>query len=114
MTDNDKQHKNTVQWPAILKLHGADELIHIQTHGAWISGLHLQVTHLTGDDYLIDSSGQRFDLPQTRNGNFNANGDRLSLQQVIQLVRMHAAQDGACCVSKLHANSIEEAIGMIA
>lgn len=114
MANSNKQHKNAVQWPAILKLHGADELIHIQDHEAWISDLHLQATHLTGDDYLIDTSGQRFDLPKARDGKFSASGDRLSLQQVIQLVRMHAAQDGACCVSKLHANSIEEAIGMIA
>ena len=102
-----------IQWPAILKLHGVDELIYLQGHAAWLSDRHLQSMHLTADDYLIDSVGQCFHLTRNGDGGFMANGEQLNLRQVLQLVRMHVAQDGACCVSKLQADSIAAIIAML-
>jgi len=117
MTEKNQTTELEVQWPAILKLHGTDELIYLQDHAAWLSDSHLQAMHLTAGDILIDSDGlcfkAGFHIAQNRNGGFMATGEHLNLQQVIQLVRMHAAQDGACCVAKLHASSIAEAIAML-
>ncbi len=113
MTDQTQATDFDVQWPAILKLHGADELIYLQDHAAWLSGGHLQAMHLTAEDTLIDSAGLCFHIAKNKSERFMATGERLNLPQVTQLVRMHAAQDGACCVAKLHANSIAEAIAML-
>lgn len=117
VTDQTQATRPEVQWPAVLKLHGADELIYLQNHAAWLSDGHLQTMHLTASDILIDSAGlcfkAGFHITQNRNGGFIATGERLDLQQVIQLVRMHAAQDGTCCVAKLHASSIGDAITML-
>lgn len=113
MSDQTQATDLNVQWPAILKLHGADELIYLQDHAAWLSDGHLQAMHLTADDNLIDSAGLCFQVAKNRNERLIATGERLGLSQIIQLVRMHAAQDGACCVAKLHANSIADAIAML-
>jgi hypothetical protein len=97
----------------MIKLHGTDELIYLQDHATWLSDGHVQAMHLTADDMLIDSAGLCFQIAKNRNERFMATGECLNLPQVIQLVRMHAAQDGACCVAKLNANSIADAIAML-
>ncbi len=113
MTDQTRTSRVEVKWPAMIKLHGADELIYLQDHAAWLSDDNVQAMHLTADDILIDSAGLCFQLAKNRNESFMATGECLNLPQVTQLVRMHAAQDGACCVAKLHASSIADAIAML-
>ena len=47
-------------------------------------------------------------------GELEASGKVISLEKAIQLIRLHASQDGACCVSKFGANSFKEAFDIIA
>jgi hypothetical protein len=107
----ERAHAPDVQWPAILKLHGAVELIPLLNPERWGCDPHLQAMQMTADDCLIDSSGRSFRIGP--GGTFIASGHRFGLSEVLQLVRMHAAQDGACCVAKLNARSIADAIAMI-
>lgn len=100
-----------IRWPTVLKLHGADELTYLQDTESWRRDPHLQATQLTAEDCLIDSTGRGFRIGTT--GAFIASGRQFGLAEVLQLVRRHAAQDGACCVAKLDAPSIPEAIAMV-
>ena len=40
-------------------------------------------------------------------------GDTMSLEQVLGLVKAHTAQTGACCVAKLYAPTIKDALEML-
>ncbi len=101
-----------VQWPCVLKFAGSDELQFVGSAGQWTGSADFQHVRYADDDWLIDSSGQVFGaLDETLSG--LAIVDRLSLEQVVQLVRHHASVCGECCVSKMGAPSIEASIRLV-
>lgn len=104
-----------IHWPAILCFHGDADLVYVPDQAAWETDPHLQGQPYHPEDRLIDSSGNSFVLE--RNGAkliLQPASITISLDEVLELVRRHAAQDGACCVAKLSAASIAEAIAMVA
>lgn len=102
--------------PACVRFHGDDELHFIGTQDAWRQDVQLSRGQIHPDDRLIDADGYLYTLERDADGHLGCRRapGRLSLPEVLQLVRRHAAQDGACCVAKLSAASIAEAIAMLA
>jgi len=107
--------EQTIIWPAILKCSGDDELIYIASEEKWHDeeGLHLARYHET--DVLIDSSGAVFSLLSKQGKHINPEflDKRMSLEDVLELVKAHAAQQASCCVAKLFAPTIHEALTIV-
>lgn len=102
--------------PAFIKFHGDDELHFIGSQNAWKEDAQLIQTRFHPDDMLVDANGNQFSLQRELDDHVRCTpiAGSLSLEEVLQLVRRHAAQDGACCVAKLSAGSIAEAIALLA
>lgn len=100
----------TVQWPAILKLHADDELIYIADAEQFTNDGALCQMHVQAKDMLIDSLGAVYRIQNRQELELYATAASLSLNEVEDLLRRHLANHGTCCVSKFHASSIHEAI----
>ncbi|MBF9002456.1 DUF4144 family protein [Vibrio nitrifigilis] len=98
-----------INWPAMIKLAGDDELLMVSNSKQLEQQLH--ALKLTDDDYLIDSKGCCFDL---RDGLDKADTiKQLTLDEVNLLIQSHSANEGGVCVSKTWFPSIESAIRSI-
>ncbi len=100
----------SVQWPAIIKLHADDELMYVADAERFFSDHALQQIQLMEQDRLIDSSGAVYHINKASTLTLIPAGISLSLDQIDVLLRRHLSNRGACCVSKLHSNSISDAI----
>ena len=101
--------------PAFIQFHGDDELCFIASQDRLDESSHFGQTPFHPADRLVDAEGHLFSLHRDAEGHLRCarlQGQQ-SLEEVLQLVRRHAAQDGACCVAKLSAASIAEAIALI-
>ncbi|WP_225907124.1 DUF4144 domain-containing protein [Methyloradius palustris] len=96
--------------------HGQAELALIADQSTWESGEYLQAIRYHASDALIDAEGSLYQILNTANGEVSLQrlNKKASLQAVIEMVRAHAAELGACCVAKFSATSIQEAISSIA
>lgn len=105
-----------ITWPAILKHSDDDELIYISSQSAWNNDADLHTVDYNEADFLIDLSGKMFRLTSKENQRVvpEDSGDKMELEQVLGLVKAHAAQKGSCCVAKLYAPSIAEAFKIVA
>ena len=103
-------------WPAIIK-HSTDaELSYICDQSTWDNDADLHHFGFDVSDYLIDSTGRLFDLTR-REATFvtpEASGKSMTLDEVLDIVRAHAAQKGSCCVAKIYAPTIAEAFKIVA
>jgi hypothetical protein len=101
-----------IQWPAIIKLQADDELIFVPDADAvqFASDVALQLMHVQAQDMLIDSSGAVYHISNRPALELAPTGVMLSLDQMEDLLRLHLSNNGTCCVSKFHANSIREAL----
>lgn len=101
-----------IAWPAILHFSGDHELMFIASQTEWDADTCVHGGHYESNDRLIDSLGMIYSLNQ-RNNNFltpQPTGRAASLAEIIALVKAHLSEQGSCCVSKLFAASITEAI----
>lgn len=103
-----------IHWPAIIKLHGDHELIFVLSQQEWDNDPEIRATKFQSADRLYDAQGREFMIHQPYLGELEASGLTISIDEAIQLIRLHASQDGACCVSKFGANLFEEAFNIIA
>lgn len=101
---------HSVKWPAIIKLHADDELIYIADAEQYVNDDGLRHLHVQSSDILIDSLGAVYSIQNLPEQELYATGSSLSLNEVIELMRLHLANHGTCCVAKFHAHSIREAI----
>lgn len=106
------QQPSSVAWPAIVKYAGAAELTYVASQTIWDADAHLHGARYEQGDVLIDSNGGIYAF---LNGPKHlatpiATGQSARLEEVLDMVRAHAAQAGACCVAKFYAASIREAI----
>ena len=108
-----------ISWPAILHYPGQDELDYIASANAWENEQQLHTLSFQTAGRLIDSHGRVFNLPDME---YQAGGSGLApspsqetatLEQVIELVRAHAAQSASCCIAKISAPSIATAIRLV-
>lgn len=96
---------DSIHWPAILQHPGADELEYLadqQTLTAWQGRSTVTLIDSLGASYALTPK-----LALSRQGN-------LSLQEILTLVRAHAAQQGICCTPKIGAANIADAIKLLA
>lgn len=102
-------------WPAILKYKGEHELAYIPSQSDWDSDADLHVFAYEIDDQLIDSQGFIYSLNCRKNNLVvpEQTNRSLSLPEVSGLIKAHLSELGSCCVSKLFAPSIKEAIAMM-
>lgn len=99
-----------IKWPAIIKLDGDDELIHVADADQFIDDSALQQTHFREQDTLIDSSGSVYRINNTNLLSITPTNEWITLEQIEELLQLHLSNHGTCCVAKFHANSIHEAI----
>lgn len=102
-------------WPAVIRYCGSDELTCVTNQDAWESDHDLHAGRYHPDDVLIDARGVQYAL-STRTGDTNLpklTGETCTLAEIVAFVRAHVAQTGTCCVSKLYAASIPEAIALL-
>jgi hypothetical protein len=104
-----------VNWPGIIKHSDDDELVYVVGQSEWDNDEDLHYTEYDESDYLIDSSGNIYTLTKRSNKCVQpeANGDSMSLKDILGLVKAHAAQKGSCCVSKLYAPTISDAFKIV-
>lgn len=100
----------TIDWPSIIKLYADDELIFVRDVNAFENDETLRQTRLQKEDNLIDASGRVYRLSYTGSLTLIPTADRMSLDEVVELLRLHLSNHGSCCVAKFDANSIREAI----
>ena len=105
-----------VSWPAIIKHSDDPELIYVSNQIEWDNDVELHYFEYDDTDFLLDSSGKIYTLQEIKNSLIKPvpNGDSKSLQEILGLVKAHAAQQGSCCVAKLYAPSILEALKIVA
>lgn len=109
-----------IQWPAIIKHDGEDELIYVSSLSEWQRDEEMLLYIFTERDILIDSSGQVFSLTDVQQ-NIADNNDILdnkclatvNADNIMELVRAHAAIIGSCCIEKMHARSAIQAIKLV-
>jgi hypothetical protein len=99
-------------WPAVIR-HGEDpELSFIADQSAWLE--YTSHEDPGTDDSVIDSSGHRYEIIRN-GGEFRLQADgSVTLTELLGLVKAHAAASGSCCVAKLYAPTIEEALKIVA
>lgn len=101
-----------IEWPAVIKLQGDDELIFIASQQAWESSDERQQAFFSDDDCLVDSQGKvyRFSLAPNQSVMLRATDEYLDTEQLILLVKAHMSLIKACCVAKFYAENVAEAI----
>jgi len=100
-----------ISWPAIMVLGDDPELVYVHNQADWGNRTDLHVANSIEADLLIDSLGKVFELTSRDEHKvvLRPTGQIKSLEEILGLVKAHAASSGACCVAKLYAPSIEEA-----
>ena len=109
------RHADSIRWPAILHYAGSAELCLIRSAAEWAADAQLHGAHYHPEDRLIDVAGRSYSLQQRDSEGIAPafDGRTLTLQEILPLIRHHAAEDGACCVAKLSAESIAEAFRLL-
>jgi len=107
--------QDPIDWPAIVAHADAAELLYVHDRSAWDGDADLHAADYHASDCLIDASGRVFALTRRQAARVvpEATGAARSLHQVLGLVKAHAAQAGSCCVAKLYAPSIREALAIV-
>jgi hypothetical protein len=104
-----------VVWPAVLKYRGDHELTFVLDQSVWNSDTDLHFFGYDSDDILIDSEGSIFAL-SNRNSHvitLEQSERKIELESMLELIKAHESQLGACCASKLSFQSIAQAIMVI-
>ncbi|MCB5184955.1 DUF4144 domain-containing protein [Methylobacillus gramineus] len=99
-------HDDTIHWPAIIQHAGDDELDYIADQQSWNAWPPSQ-----GDARFIDSAGRVYVITGPRQ--LKLKNTRLSLNEILTLVRAHAMLEGLCCTTKIGAANIQDAISLI-
>lgn len=102
-------------WPAFIKHGGDAELDYINDQATWDRDADLHASAYDASDSLIDSTGAVFSLVSRPDGKVGPRptGEKMTLEQVLGMVKAHAAQADSCCVAKLFAPTIPDAMAMI-
>ncbi|MEN8712467.1 MAG: DUF4144 family protein [Arenicellales bacterium] len=103
-------------WPGIIKYSSDAELTYVCDQAAWDNDTDLHHFDFDVSDYLIDSTGNLFSLTR-REGKLvkpEPSGRSMTLDDILDIVRAHAAQKGSCCIAKIYAPTIEEAFKIVA
>ena len=105
-----------INWPAIIKYNGDDELGYVANESEWSNDADLSLITYDDNDVLIDNNGHIYHLNIMENGVVYPRSTKtaISLSQLIQLVKRHAVLQGECCIEKIVFKNISEGIQLIA
>lgn len=97
-----------MNYPAIFKFAGQDELIYIASQSSFEQHYQLQQPYFTPDDLLIDATGRAYLLHQLRQHNnfLPAQFRQFELPELTALVQAHFFALAQSCVVKIQAPSI--------
>lgn len=102
-----------MNYPAIFKFAGQDELIYIASQSSFEQHYQLQQPYLTPDDLLIDATGQAYLLQQFKRHNSTLPASSLPVSamqfeqpELTALVQAHFFALAQSCVVKIQAPSI--------
>lgn len=106
-----KRHITMINWPAIIKYSGDDELAFVSSQKEWDEDPDLHFFY-EPDDCLIDSEGATYHLKNRENNHVTpeTTGKTVSLDLLNTLIQKHASQLGNSCVAKIACESISDAI----
>lgn len=104
-----------MNWPGIIKHADDAELIYVSDQSAWDKDADLHFFEYDESDYLVDSNGKIYSLSKRLNNSVipEPRGEPMTLQDILGLIKAHAAQKGSCCVAKLYAPTIHEAFKIV-
>lgn len=104
-----------MKWPCIIKHADDAELVYISNQPEWDNDPDLHFFDYDESDFLIDSSGETYSLTKVKQGKVIPvpRNDKISLHDLLGIIKAHAAQQGSCCVAKLYAPSYIEAFKIV-
>lgn len=104
-----------ITWPAVLKHADDPELDYFENQEALETSMAHQLIEFEDSTYLVDAIGVVFSLNLSEAGKvvLRDTNDQLTLEQVLGLVKAHAAQAEYCCIAKLWAPTIADAYAII-
>lgn len=113
--------KAAVNWPAILKYTGDDELVYIENQQAWLHDPGLHSYQYTVGDQIIDSAGKAFDLIDMTGKKKNEitavnktlSPSTMTLCAFETLIKNHMHSLNFCCSSRLRISSFKDGISLI-
>ena len=112
--DTSIQDRALIHWPAIIQYAGQAELAYVPDQAAWENNAYLHPHAWQATDRLIDSQGAiHAFIPAGKIAELQSTGNAMSRDELLHLVRTHAAQAGLCCIAKLSAPTIAEAIKLV-
>lgn len=97
-----------VNYPAIFKLAGQDELIYLADQYSFDQQYQLQKSYLTADDLLIDATGRGYLLERFKHdmSSLPQQLRQFELSELTALVQAHFFALAQSCVVKIQASSI--------
>jgi hypothetical protein len=104
-------------WPAIIKHDGDDELSYVASLSDWQADPALSAYPYQNTDILIDADGQVFELYYDnlqKSVNLNYTQMAISLSRFSELVQMHLARLGQCCISKATFKDYQQGFDIVA
>ena len=105
-----------VEWPAVIRYCGDDELTYVGSVAEWKRDAESHLyTHQDGNQ-LIDSNGFVYNIVSSpwHGFDYEASDERVTLEDFIRLVRIHASSAHRCCIEKIRFRSIAEGIELVA
>lgn len=103
-----------IEFPAIFKLSGQDELLLSETQSNFMQHYQLQQSYLLPDDLLIDSTGQAYSLKPCPLETVATNAVKeFSLQELTALVQTHFFASAQTCVTKIQAPDIKTLFSLL-
>lgn len=103
-----------VKWPCVIKHVDDDELVYLEDLSAWENDKDLQAFEYDETDFLVDASGVVYGIEGEGSSFTLECRDRsMELNDVLGLVKAHAASKGSCCVAKLYAPTILDAFMIV-
>jgi hypothetical protein len=104
-----------ITWPAVLKHADDPELDYLEDQEVLENSVARRRIDLEDSAYLVDANGFVFSLKSGKAGKviLRDTGEQQTLEQVLGLVKAHAAQAEYCCVAKLWAPTIADAYSIV-
>ena len=104
-----------INWPAVIKYHGENELTYVSSELEWNSDADLSEFNYGESDRLIDSGGHVYHLEDKDSGYIYPilTESTIPLYEFLSLVKLHASAQGECCIEKMMFKSIAEGMKIV-
>lgn len=105
-----------INWPAIIYVDGDDELTYVASESEWNNHPEWSAAEYDVEDVMIDSTGVVYRIGSMSSGvvQLDKTDQKISVTQLVTLVKRHAALNNACCIEKMGFRNIEEGMTIIA